>query len=100
MNALAPHTAATLRLPAVMDLTAAAPLAAELLALRRRPLRIDASAVTSVGALCLQVLLSTRLTWKADSTELAFVDLSPAFIEHAALLGASGLLDLDRKIGS
>jgi chemotaxis protein CheX len=57
-------------LPAVLDIRAAAPLQAEILASRGQPLTLDASAVERLGGLCLQVLLSARATWAADGQAL------------------------------
>lgn len=83
--------AARLELPAVMDLTAAAPLAAELLALRGQAVSLDASAVERLGGLCLQVLLSARATWAADGVALTFERASAALRETLALAGAGAL---------
>lgn len=75
-------------LPDVLDLRAAGPLAGDLLALRGRALRLDASGVKSVGALCLQVLLSARLTWEADKNPLVIAVPSQAFSNAMRLFGA------------
>jgi chemotaxis protein CheX len=80
--------AAQVRLGSVLDLNAAAPLAAELLAARGRDLEIDASAVERLGAQCLQVLLSARATWEADGAGFAVVGPSPEFSLVLDLLGA------------
>lgn len=82
---------AEVRLPAVMDLNAAAPLAAELLALRGRPVRLDASSVERLGGLCLQVLLSARATWAADGVSLSLEQASTALRDALGLAGAAGL---------
>ncbi len=75
-------------LPDVLDLRAAAPLAGDLLVLRGRALRLDASGVQSVGALCLQILLSARVTWQADKNPLTIVTPSTAFNDAMRLFGA------------
>lgn len=75
-------------LPDVLDLRAAAPLASDLLALRGRALCLDASGVKSVGALCLQVLLSARMTWETDKKPLVIAAASPAFSSAMRLFGA------------
>jgi chemotaxis protein CheX len=80
-------SAATVSLPAILDLQAADPLRAELLALRGRPLDIDASQVARMGGLCLQVLLSARRTWEADGLPLRIDQPSEAFIEQMAAFG-------------
>jgi len=54
-------------LSAVLDLRAAEPLKAQLLAVRGQEATLDASAVERLGGLCLQVLLSALATWRADS---------------------------------
>jgi chemotaxis protein CheX len=73
----------------VLDLTAARPLASELTALRGRSVRLNAAGVERLGALCLQVLLSARLTWAADGTPFSVANPSAAFTEQAARLGAA-----------
>ena len=62
--------AAAVVLPAVLDIRAAGPLQAEILASRGQALTLDASAVERLGGLCLQVLLSARSTWAADGQAL------------------------------
>jgi chemotaxis protein CheX len=79
---------AIIALPAVLDLKAARPLASELLARRGGALCLDASRVERLGALCLQVLLSARLTWDADGKPLTLKDPSPVFEEQFRRFGA------------
>jgi chemotaxis protein CheX len=81
-------------LPAQLDTAGAAALAAELTALRGRPLTLDASAVERVGALGLQVLLSARVTWARDGEKLAVERPSPAL---SAAFVQAGLPDLSRS---
>jgi chemotaxis protein CheX len=76
-------------LPEVLDLKAAAPLATEFLSLRGRPINVDAAHVQRLGGLCLQVLLSAAMTWKADELPFAFLNLSNDFTEGLAQLGVS-----------
>jgi chemotaxis protein CheX len=83
---------ATLRLRPVLDLTAAAPLKAEFGALRGKPIRVDATDVDRVGALCLQVLLSAHSTWTSDGVPFSLGATSSAFEEGLDTLGASFLL--------
>jgi len=70
-----------------LDLTAAAPLAAELLAARGKPATLDASGVQRLGAQCLQVLLAARALWASDGQPWRLVDPSPEFSDAAALMG-------------
>lgn len=82
---------AALRLTEVLDITAARPLAAELLALRGSPLIIDASGVQRLGGLCLQVLLSAQSTWSADGHDFSVTQPSPEFADSVAQFGAPEL---------
>ncbi len=79
---------ASLMLAPVLDLNAAEPLKAELLACRGADLTIDGSAVDRLGGLCLQVLLSARRTWAADGVNLRLGSVSQAFAEQWAAFGA------------
>jgi len=76
------------RLPEILDLRAAAPLARELSSLRGVPVTLDASHVTRIGGLCLQVLLSAQMTWRADDIALSLARPSTAFLESAIAFGA------------
>ena len=67
---------AALTLPQVLDLRAAPPLRALLLAHRGADLDLDAAGVERLGGLCLQVLLAARGTWQADGMSLRIVNLS------------------------
>lgn len=81
--------AATVKLKPALELTAAGPLKTELMSLRGRAVRVDASEVDRVGALCLQVLLSARATWVADGASFTLGETSPAFDAGLATLGAT-----------
>jgi chemotaxis protein CheX len=85
-----PEKIEVVTLPKVMDLGAAKRLAADLLALRGKPVALDASHVQRVGGLCLQVLLSARRTWAADKTAFGIVNPAAAFEKCMAQLGAFG----------
>jgi chemotaxis protein CheX len=74
---LAPH----------LDLTAATPLARELLPLRGRDIVIDASMVERLGVQCVQVLLSAVATWHADMVSIDLDRASPAFQRGLTTLG-------------
>ena len=80
--------AAVVTLPAVLDIRAADPLKADLLAVRGQALTLDASAVERLGGLCLQVLLSARKTWATDGHDLTVAPASDAFSEQWAAFGA------------
>lgn len=82
--------AASVVLPAVLDIRAAGPLQAEILASRGQPLALDASAVERLGGLCLQVLLSARSTWAADGQALTVTTGdATAFSDQWAAFGAA-----------
>lgn len=83
--------AAPLVLADSLDLTAAAPLAAALLAARGKPATLDASGVRRLGAQCLQVLLAARALWSSDGLPWRVVDPSPEFADAAALMGCPDL---------
>jgi chemotaxis protein CheX len=74
-----------------LDLTAAAPLAAELLAARGKPATLDASGVQRLGAQCLQVLLAARGLWSSDGLPWRVVDPSSEFADATALMGCPDL---------
>ena len=78
----------TLILAEVLDLNAAEPLKAELLALRGHELALDASTVQRLGGLCLQILLSARKTWAADGVNLSLGSVSQYWTEQWAAFGA------------
>ncbi len=75
------------RLPELLDLAAAAPLARELLARRGRSTVVDAAGIERPGASCLQVLLAAIQTWQADGLPLTFANCGPPLIEHLRFLG-------------
>jgi len=77
----------TLRLPAVLDILAAAPLAERLLSMRGSDLVLDASEVTHLGGQCLQVLLAASKTWKADRVRFEIGRRSSSFATDAQELG-------------
>ena len=82
---------ATVSLAPVLDLQAAEPLRAELMALRGRPLDLDASQFTRMGGLCLQVLMSARKIWSEDGVCLTVDQPSLAFSEQLAAFGGPEL---------
>lgn len=70
-----------------LDIKAAGPLAAELLAARGKDLAVNASQIERVGGQCLQVLLSAAATWSADGAELTIEEPSPAFVDAVQTAG-------------
>lgn len=80
-----------MQLPPILDLAAARPLQAQLLAARGAALDLDASSVERVGAVCLQVLLAAHAQWKRDGHGFAVTSASPAFEDAMRLASASAL---------
>lgn len=93
MNSSQCPGAASLVLADCLDLTAAAPLKAQLLAARGAPLSLDASSVRRLGAQCLQVLLAAEAAWSGDGLEWRITDPSPEFAEAARLMGRPDLAE-------
>ena len=84
----------TVTLGDALDMTAAAPLARELLGHRGQPISLNAGNVRRLGGQCLQVLLSARTTWAADGQAFEIVEPSPEFAEGLSLMGAADLCPL------
>lgn len=76
-----------LKLAPQLDIKAATPMAAELVALRGAHLVINASAVERVGAQCLQVLLSAVATWQADGLDIELAEPSTGFVAAVETAG-------------
>ena len=89
--------AAALRLPPVLDLSAATPLVEDFLARRGTGLVVDASDVRRLGAVCLQALLAAVAQWRRDGLEFRVIAASDAFNEALALFGA-GLVDAEEVV--
>jgi chemotaxis protein CheX len=81
------------KLPALLDLGAAASLRSNLMAARGAPLEIDGGDVDRLGGLCLQVLLSAKATWAADGYPLRFTNASPSMSEALRLMAAADLCE-------
>ncbi len=77
---------AQLTLPARLDLTAAKPLARDLSALTGN-LELDASGVTHLGGLCLQVLLAAAQSCQADGRGFAISAPSDDFDAALSMFG-------------
>jgi chemotaxis protein CheX len=86
---------ASLILADCLDLTAAAPLKAQLLAARGAPLSVDASRVRRLGAQCLQVLLAAEAAWSGEGLAWRIADPSPEFVEAARLMGRPDFAETD-----
>lgn len=82
-------------LPEALDLRAAAPLVNSQLSARGAAIRLDGAKVRSVGAQCLQVILSARQTWERDGHPLTIInpteELLTAFID--AGLSIEGIVE-------
>lgn len=90
--------AVTLALASSLDMTAAAPLAREILAVRGQPLTLDASQVRRLGGQCLQVLMAAEAAWAASGQAFEIAQPSTEFEDSRALLGwfAPQTLTLDQ----
>lgn len=80
-------------LPSVLDLKAAQSLVADLKDMLGADAMLDASKVTHMGALCLQVLLSARKEWGQSGHSLKIVHASPEFTQAVTLLGGGEILE-------
>jgi len=80
-------THASIGLPAVMDITAAGPLASDFLLHRGKDMTVDASRVERMGGQCLQVLLSAAATWSQDGVEFEVARPSTEFTEALETAG-------------
>ena len=85
---------APLILAETLDLRAARPLTADLLARRGQDVVIDAHAPQRIGAQCLQVLLAAKATWALDGHGFDITGASSDFAAALALLGAPDLIPL------
>jgi chemotaxis protein CheX len=75
-----------------LDLPAAGPLAAALLARRGTDIALDASAPQRLGGQCLQVLLAAQAAWAEDGHNFRIYGASSELAEAAMLLGAPDLI--------
>jgi chemotaxis protein CheX len=82
---------ATIALPEVLDLKAAAPLHAQLSGLRGQPVVLDASRVQRLGGLCLQVLLAAEAAWSSDDQDFSLAQPTPEFDAGWTLFAAPPL---------
>lgn len=80
---------AEISLPEALDLRAAHPLALALLAARGGPLKLDGSKVESIGAQCMQVIVSARQTWERDAVPLTLTNPTEDLLDAFAVAGLS-----------
>ena len=80
---------ATFTLPAKLDLRAAAPLREELLSRTGADLVLDATALTHLGALSLQVLRAAARSWAEAGRSLSITGVSTDLADQLSLLGFS-----------
>lgn len=83
-----------IRLPAVLDMQAAAPLAQSFLERRGQAVSVDGTDVQRLGGQCLQVLLSAQASWAADGKEFVIIGQSEAMADALGTLGAAALLPI------
>ncbi len=88
---------AQLTLPSRLDLTAARSLARDIYA-SAGDLEVDASQVTHLGGLCLQVLLAAAHSCMADGRRFAIKDASADFDAAISLFGVD-FSDITRTSG-
>ena len=90
------HSGDTLVLSPVLDLRAAAPLAAAILTAHGNQLVLDGSNVEKVGAQCLQIIVSARKTWERDGLSLSIANPSRELEEAFAIAGLSIMSYIDK----
>jgi chemotaxis protein CheX len=76
-----------LKLPEILDITEATPLAGELLRLRGTEIRIDATHVRKLGGQCLQVLLCANATAMQDGVHFEMLHPSEDFMQSITAYG-------------
>lgn len=93
-----PQDESHLLLPAILDLKAAAPLAAALLDRRGADIMVDAGEVQRLGGQCLQILLSAQIGWAEDARVMVIENASPEFCSAIDLFGARAALSFSPKV--
>jgi len=76
-----------LRLPSCLDLSATESLANSFGNVRGLALVVVASDVRTIGAQCIQILLSAVATWRKDHLQIRMIDPSPAILDALRILG-------------
>jgi chemotaxis protein CheX len=97
-NELTSASTLQMLLPEVLDVRAAGPLATAFLDARGHQMRIDASNVASVGAQCLQVIASAKLTWERDGMAIVVVNPSEPFRDALSVAGMEMQSILEAKV--
>ncbi len=87
----------TILLEDVLDLTVSAQLVDSLHAHRGSSLRLDASRVVQLGALCLQILLSATRTWASDGVDLKIINSSPVFLDGLEGFGMTAVENVNME---
>jgi chemotaxis protein CheX len=77
------------KLASVLDLNEASSLKDGLLAVRGKPVTIDASAVERLGAQCAQVLMAAAKAWEKDGKPFTFGKVSDPFAKTMQLIGVN-----------
>ena len=76
-----------LKLSPVLDLNEASVLHGQLMELRGRDLKIDASQVERLGVQCVQVIVAAARAWQADKKAFVVEKASDAFEKTLQLIG-------------
>ncbi|MDB5652216.1 MAG: hypothetical protein JWL62_3736 [Hyphomicrobiales bacterium] len=77
----------SIRLPAVLDATAAIPLLHELIETRGAELTIDGADVTKLGGQCLQILFSAAKSWGEEGLTFELINPSTQLLEQVQHYG-------------
>jgi chemotaxis protein CheX len=95
------NEAAVFVLPDHLDMQAAVPLQAALLALRGAGVSVDASGVEKLGGQCLQVLLAARKCWDEAGQDFTIAAMSDSFAAALAGFGvAPARLNTEHGVGA
>jgi len=70
-----------------LDMGAAAPLKAALVAQTGQDIEVDGADVTQLGTLCLQVLMAAARDWRAAGKRFDLADPSAALTQQLSLFG-------------
>ena len=81
-----------LRLPETLDTAGALALREDLLALRGKLARLDASSVTRMNGFAAEILVSARRQWAEDGAQLIVSDPSDAFDAAITDLGLAEVI--------
>lgn len=81
----------TVELPLKADTSAAPALLEQLAAVQGKPCHIDAKACQAIGAVCVNILISARQSWRRQNLAFELVD-ADHLIDDLTLLGVVALL--------